>query len=164
MKIKLNPELSYIIGFWRKRKSFEGIGIIGEKEDLELFSKEVLEKKLTSSKKLLSGENKIYFYHTAYKKFFKEIEDEQCERFKYLNDYSASYLAGTFDSCGEIDLENGIILLGKAGSKDEVLLSILGFRSKWKNKKLIIIKPKAFLRFIKNYVKRYQGHKIFDLI
>ena len=53
MKIKLNPELSYIIGFWRKRRANEGIGVVGSDEYLSLFSKEVIDKKLTESDKLL---------------------------------------------------------------------------------------------------------------
>lgn len=164
MKIKLNPELSYIIGFWRKRRTIEGIGVFGEKEFLELFSKEVLEKKLTGPTKLLSGENKVYFYHTAYKKFFKQVEEEQCERFKYLNEYAASYLSGMFDSCGNVDKKTGILILEKANKKDEILLSLLGFGSKWRDKKLIIRRPKAFLRFVKNYVKRYKDHEIFKIV
>lgn len=164
MKIKLNPELSYIIGFWRKRKAREGIGVHGGEEELQLFSKEVLEKGLTQSEKLLSGENKVYFYHTAYKRFFKEIEKEQCERFKYLNEYAGSYLAGMFDSAGNIDQKTGIICFENAGKNDEMLLIRLGFGVKWMNGKLIIVRPKAFLRFIKNYVKKYKDHEIFKFI
>ena len=164
MKIKLTPELSYIIGFWRKRRTREGIGIYGDDEYLELFSKEILEKELTTSKKILHDEDRIYFYHTAYKKLFKQIEKEQCERFKYLNDYAASYLAGMFDSIGNIDSEAGILYFEKARRSDEMLLMRLGFGAVWKGRTLAIGRPKAFLRFIKNYVKKYKDHKIFKFI
>lgn len=164
MKIKLDPELAYLIGFWKKRRTNEGIGIYGEDEDLELFSKEVLEKELTQPKKLLSEKNKVYFYHTAYKKFFKQIEKEQCERFKYLNEYAGSYLAGMFDSCGIIDSKSGVVYFEKARKNDEMLLTRLGLVAKWKEGKLIVGRPKVFLRLIKNYVKKYKGNKIFELV
>ena len=86
MKIKLTPELAYIIGFWRKRRTFEGIGVRGDKEHVEIFSKEVLEKGLTTPDKLLSEDKKVWFFHSAYRKFFQDIEKEQLERFKYLNE------------------------------------------------------------------------------
>ncbi len=161
MKIKLDPELSYIIGFWRKRKTREGIGIYGEDLDIALFSKEILDKKIIPPEKLLTDENRVYFYHTAYRKFFKDIEFEQCERFKYLNDYAASYLAGMFDSVGAFDSKSGIIYFEKAGKNDDILLMNLGFGGKWKEKKLIIGRPLVFLKFIKNYVKKYKDNEIF---
>lgn len=164
MKIKLNPELSYLIGFWRKRRTHEGIGIHGEDSELEFFTKEILEKKLTQPQKVLSEKNKVYFYHTAYKKFFREIEKEQCERFKYLNEYAASYLAGMFDSAGTIDSNTGIIYLEKAGKNDEMLLTRLGLGAKWKEGKLIIGRPIIFLRLIKDYVKKYKDHEIFKFV
>lgn len=163
MKIKLTPEIAYIIGFWRKRRAYEGLGIRGLKEHIELFSKEVLDKQLTTSDKLLVDEKKVYFYHTAYRKFFQDIENEQLERFKYLNEYAASYLAGIFDSAGGID-ERGLVFIDKANPIDEILLLRLGFGARWREGKLIIERPKAFLTFIKNYVKLLAGHDVFGLI
>ncbi|MDO8553526.1 MAG: hypothetical protein Q7S22_01860 [Candidatus Micrarchaeota archaeon] len=163
MKIKLTPELAYIIGFWRKRRTYEGLGIRGETEFLEIFSKEVLDKQLTTTEKFQNEDNKAYFYHSAYRKFFQDIEEEQLERFKYLNEYAASYLAGMFDSVGGID-ERGVIFLTKTNPQDELLLLRLGFGGKYREGKLIIEKPKAFLTFIKNYMKRFQGHKVFEYL
>ncbi|MBS3067324.1 hypothetical protein J4450_01360 [Candidatus Micrarchaeota archaeon] len=163
MKIKLTPELAYIIGFWRKRRAYEGLGVRGLKEHIELFSKEVLDRQLTTSDKLLIDDKKIYFYHTAYRKFFQDIENEQLERFKYLNEYAASYLAGLFDSVGGID-EKGFVFVDKANPADEILLMRLGFGARWRDGKLIIERPKAFLTFVKNYVKLLAGHEVFGLI
>ncbi len=163
MKIKLTPELSYIIGVWRKHKSFEGLGITGGKDLLEIFSKEAMEKGLTTPNKLLTGENRVYFYHSAYRKFFQEVEKNQLERFKYLNDYSASYLAGMFDAVGKID-EKGIVSLDKMTKEDEMLLLRLGFKSMRKKGSLVMERPVVFLAFIKNYTKLFKDSKIFEYV
>ncbi|MBI5227129.1 hypothetical protein HY988_00945 [Candidatus Micrarchaeota archaeon] len=163
MKIKLTPELSYIIGLWRKNRCFDGIGVKGDKTLLEVFSKLVLDAKLTTSDKLLAEDEKVYFYHTAYRKFFQEVEKEQLERFKYLNDYASSYLAGVFDGSGQID-ERGVVSLSFANSQDELLLLRLGFISRRRADRLVIEKPLVFLAFIKNYLKIKNNHRAFDLI
>jgi len=163
MKIKLTPELAYIIGFWRKRRTFEGIGIRGEPRFIEVFSKEVLDKALTTPDKLLNQEDRVYFYHSAYRKFFQDIEKEQLERFRYLNEYAASYLSGMFDSAGGID-ERGVVYLAKANRQDEMLLIRLGFGARFRAERMVVEKPRAFLAFIRNYVKIFKDHKAFDYV
>jgi hypothetical protein len=163
MKIKLTPELSYIIGFWRKRRTFEGIGIRGEGAHLEIFTKEVLDKGLTTPDKLLSEDERVWFFHTAYRKFFQDVEAEQLERFRYLNEYAANYLGGLFDSVGGID-ERGIVYLERTNKQDGMLLLRLGFNTRWQKDRLVIEKPRAFLTFIKNYVKIFAGHKAFEYL
>jgi len=163
MKIKLTPELSYIIGLWRKSRCLDGIGVRGPKELLETFSQEVLEKGLTTSDKLLTDDDKVYFYHTAYRKFFQQIEAEQLDRFKYLNEYAASYLAGMFDASGGVD-ERGIVSLGRANKQDELVLLRLGFVTRRRADLLVIERPLVFLTFIRNYVKVSKGHRVFSYI
>jgi hypothetical protein len=163
MKIKLTPELSYLIGLWRKARCQEGLGVRGGSGILEVFSKEALDKQLTTSDKFLSGEDKVYFYHTAYRKFFQQIEGEELERFKYLNEYAANYLAGMFDASGAID-ERGVVSLGQASKADEMMLLRLGFVTKRRGDRLIIERPVVFLTFIRNYVKLFKDHKVFDYI
>lgn len=163
MKIKLTPELSYVIGLWRKARCSEGIGVRGGRNILEIFTKEALDKQLTTPEKLLSTEDKVFFYHTAYRKFFQEIEKEQLERFKYLNEYAASYLAGMFDAAGEID-ERGVVSLRGSSKQDEMMLLRLGFVSKRRGDRLVIERPILFLTFIKNYVKVFKDHKVFEFI
>lgn len=163
MKIKLSPELSYIVGLWRKNRSPEGLGVIGGSSLLEVFSKEALEKELTTPDKMLTGEDKVYFYHTAYRKFFQQIEKEQLERFKYLNEYAANYLAGLFDAVGHVD-ERGIISLRKANRQDEMMLLRLGFVAKRQDDRLVIERPIVFLTFIKSYVKIFKDHRVFDYV
>ena len=163
MKVKLSPELSYLIGFWRKRKTYEGLGIVGSVDVQEIFIKESLDRQLTTSDKMVKEEKKALFHHTTYKRFFLEIEKDQLERFKYLNEYAASYLAGLFDSVGEVD-EKGRILIPKSNKQDEMLLIRLGFGALRQKDIMIVGKPIAFLTFIKNYVKRHKDHKIFEYI
>lgn len=163
MKIKLTPELSYIIGLWRKNKCFDGLGVYGNKDVLEVFTKEVMDKGIAPSDKILSGDEKVYFYHTAYRRFFQEVEKEQLERFKYLNEYAASYLAGMFDSIGGVD-ERGVVYLGKATRQDEMMLLRLGFQTRKKGDYLVIERPLVFLAFIKNYVKIKKDDKVFELV
>lgn len=163
MKIKLTPELSYVIGLWRKARCSEGLGVRGSKDVLEVFSKEVLDKELTTSDKLLSEGSKVYFYHTAYRKFFQEVEKEQLERFKYLNEYAANYLAGMFDVTGSID-DRGIVSMANANKQDEMMLLRLGFQTRRKGDRLLIDRPVVFLTFIKNYVKVFKDHKVFSYI
>jgi len=163
MKLKLTPELSYIIGLWRKRQSFEGLGVKGSPELIEIFSKEVLNQGITTPDKLVSEEKRIYFYHTAYRKFFGDIEKEQLERFKYLNEYAANYLAGLFDAVGDIS-PDGVVSLIKLGKQDELLLLRLGFHLRKRDGRFIVEKPVIFLAFIKNYVKLFKNHKVFDML
>lgn len=163
MKIKLTPELSYVIGLWRKARCPEGLGVQGGKELLEIFSHEALEKQLTTSDKMLTAGDKVYFYHTAYRKFFQEVEKEQLERFKYLNEYAANYLAGLFDACGAID-DRGVVSLAQANKQDEMMLLRLGFQTRRRADRLVIERPVVFLTFIRNYVRVFKGHKVFEYI
>lgn len=159
MKLKLTPELSYLIGIWSKQKCKQGFGINGENELQQIFAQSCLEQKLTTSDKLLYDDKRVYFYQGKYKKFFQVVVKEKLERYKYLNDYSASYLAGIFDAVGEISKE-GIIYLNKFNKLDDLLFFRLGFPTKKTGDKTLITRPKAFLSFIKNYTKRFDKHPI----
>ncbi|MBD3210069.1 hypothetical protein GF318_01690 [Candidatus Micrarchaeota archaeon] len=163
MKIKLTPELAYLVGLWRKARTSEGVGVQGNEQLLETFSTEAIEKELTTTDKLLTEEDKAYFYHSAYRKFFQCVEKEQLERFKYLNEYAANYLAGLFDAVGHVD-EKGIVSLGDMSKQDQVMLLRLGFGSRRRGKRLVIERPLVFLAFIRNYVKVKKGHRVFDYI
>ena len=163
MKIKLTPELAYIIGLWRKRRVFDGLGIYGDQEKLELFSSVALELNLITPDKIISDERQVFFYHSAYHKFFSDIEKKQIERFKYLNEYAANYLGGLFDSVGGID-ESGVVYLEKSNRQDVMLLFKLGFGARKREGRLVIEKPRAFLAFVKNYVRLFKDHKAFEYV
>lgn len=161
-KLKLTPELSYLIGLWSKRRSKEGLGLEGSKELQGLFAQKVLEQQLTTSDKMLADEEKVYFYHGKYRKFFQEIEEEKLERYKYINEYSANYLAGLFDAVGGIS-EQGVVYLDRFNSNDEILLSRLGFPPRKMEGKMVIGRPKAFLALIKNYTKMFCTHPAMEM-
>lgn len=150
MKPKLSPELSYIVGLWGIRRTKEGVGVRGE-DVVPIFVNESIKLKLTEPGKLLYSENSVYFYHSKWRKFFQEIWRDRMERFKYLNEYSANFLAGIFDACGKID-EKGIVYTEGFG-EDEMVLSRLGFKPKRKGKKIIVGNPVAFLKFIYGFLK-----------
>lgn len=163
MKLKLTPELSYLIGFWSKLRSKEGLGIEAGKDAQEIFAQQLLEQKLTETDKLLSDADKLYFYHGKYRKFFQEIDDQKLERYKYINEYSANYLAGMFDAVGGIN-ERGIVYLARGGGADEMLLSRLGFPSHKSANGISIGRPKAFLMLIKNYTRRFAAHPVMAML
>ncbi len=163
MKIKLTPELSYLIGLWSRRRCAEGLGIAAGKELQQVFAQQVLGQKLTESDRLLSDESKIYFYHRKYRKFFQEIEQEKLERYKFINEYSASYLASVFDAAGGIS-EQGVVYLERFGNADELLLMRLGFPPRRMDGKMAIGRPKAFLAFIRNYTKLFSNHPVMEML
>ena len=160
MKIKLTPEISYVIGFWRKRRIFEGVGIRGDAEHLAIFTKEVLEKGLAETDKIQSSEDRVFFYHSAYRKFFQEIENDQLERFKYLNEYAASYLAGMFDSVGGKTKDGEGLFLANGTREDEMLLLRLNFRAKKMGKQVFIYSKDEFWEFVGNYLQFYDKEGI----
>jgi hypothetical protein len=168
VKIKLTPELAYLIGFWRKRRSNDGLGVYGEQKHIELFIDQALnlplEPRIATSDKILTKEDTVFTHNTAYKKFFQEVEEEELERFKYLNEYAANYLAGIFDAAGFIDEQKGIVRINKITSQDEILFLRLGFITKRSKEGAVIGRPRSFLAFIKNYVKLHKDSKVFQLI
>ena len=192
MKLKLTPKLSYIIGFWKETKTKEGIGVSGTEERLSIFVKAVMAAGLTEPTKLLASSPKepeepkeepkegpkeeepeedplapeissIYFYHTSYRKFFQKVLEDELERFQYRNEYSASFLAGLFDSVGLIS-EDGKTYFTRYTPKDEMLLYRLGFNSIRRKRKLYLQRPLKFLEYIKPFTKKYVNHPVFAKI
>ncbi|MBD3389597.1 hypothetical protein GF415_01425 [Candidatus Micrarchaeota archaeon] len=168
MKVRLTPELSYLIGFWKERRTKEGIGIRGEEEQLSIFAQAALELELTEPDKLLTqtgeeGNDSMYFYHTSYRKFFQKVIDDELERFKYKNEYSANFLAGLFDAVGSIT-EDGKVFLSKCTQKDEMLLYRIGFNPLRKGKSTYFTRPVKFLRYIHPFTRHYKDHPVFEKI
>ncbi len=151
MKIRLNPELSYIIGLWGYSRSSKGIGVRGSDGLIETFVKACLDLKLTEMNKVLYGENEAFFYNSAISKFMAQVWAERTERFKYGNEYASAYLAGLFDSVGGI--EGGRIALRKIDVVDKTLLSNLRMLPDERRGGVLVGKEKAFLKFISPYVK-----------
>lgn len=160
MKIKLTPELAYIIGLWRHRKIDKGIGIKGNDRLLSVFTKTVIDTGLTEPNKLLTEKDTVFFYHSAYRKFFQDIESELIERFRYKNEFSKAYLAGLFDSKGGFakgkeKTGNRYPYISNADIKDEMIILRLGFRCRFAGKKniLIIQDKRRFIDYIREWLK-----------
>ena len=149
MKIRLTPELSYIIGMWSVRKSNVGIGVRGLPHVREYFVKAVLETGLSTSSKILFSGKKAYFYHSGYKKFFNDVENELDKRFKSRNNFSRAFVAGMFDAAGK--MEGDIPKMFGIGLDKQLLIERLGFRLVKSGKYLIPSPPREFIEFIKPY-------------
>jgi hypothetical protein len=169
MKLKLTPQLSYFIGFWKEKRSKEGIGIYGDEELLSIFAKAALEIELTEPNKLLTAQEEedengtVYFYNSAYRKFFQGIINDELERFKYRNEYSASFLAGLFDATGGIS-KDGKVFLSRCTQKDEMVLYRLGFNPLKRAGNLYFTKPLKFLAYIGPFTRRYNEHPVLKKI
>lgn len=155
MKVKLTPQLAYVIGMWSVRPSRIGIGVHGLPHVCEYFIKGVLEASLMpSSKILLSGKN-AYFYHSGYKRFFVEVDKDLENRFRHKNQYSAAFVAGIFDATGK--LEEEIPRLYGLKLDKQLLIERLGFRLVRKDKFHIPTPPREFIDFIKPYSQALQS-------
>ncbi|MEW5996013.1 MAG: hypothetical protein AB1657_00250 [Candidatus Micrarchaeota archaeon] len=159
MKVKLTPELSYIIGLWKEARTSAGIGVGGREELLSVFSDACLKAKVAEAGKILSGENSVYFYHTAYRKFFQKVVEEEAERFKYKNEYSANFLAGLFDAVGEIG-KDGTVCFSRCTRTDEMVLYRLGFNTVRKAGKIYVVRPLKFLAYIKPFTKLFVENEV----
>ncbi len=153
MKPRLTPELAYVIGLWKTRRTKEGIGVKGSKELLSSFVKGVLEAGLTTPDKLLTDKNKVYFYHSKYRKFFQDVLKREKEVFRYKNDYSAAFLAGLFDARGGFSRDGKTVYIANADVMDELVVLNAGFKGKLIKDKLIIVDRDSFIKFIGRYAK-----------
>lgn len=159
MKVKLTPELSYIIGLWKETRVPSGLGVRGREELRAVFMDSCLKAKVAEPGKVLSGEYSVYFYHTAYRKFFQKVLDEEEERFKYKNEYSASFFAGLFDAVGEIGAD-GTVSFGKCKKTDEMVMYRLGFNTLRKMGRTYVVRPLKFLAYIKPFVKLFAENEV----
>ncbi len=159
MKVKLTPELSYIIGLWKEARVPSGIGVRGSEGLLAVFMDACLKAKVAEPGKVLTGGDSVYFYHTAYRKFFQKVLEEEEERFKYKNEYSASFLAGLFDAVGEIGAD-GTVSFGKCSKTDEMVMYRLGFNTVRKAGKAYVVRPLKFLAYIKPFVKLFAENEV----
>ncbi len=163
MKIKLTPSLAYFIGLWKERRTVEGIGVKGPEEIQAAFVHSAIENKLAEPGKILAGEESIYFYHTAQRKFFQKVIEEELERFKYKNEYSANFLAGIFDGCGGTTAGGKVYLAG-IGKADQMMLSRLGFNLVKIRGAFFITRPAKFLILIKPFTRVHKDNEIFSKI
>ncbi|MCD6227729.1 hypothetical protein J7J90_04520 [Candidatus Micrarchaeota archaeon] len=160
MKPKLTPLISYIIGIWKCRKAKEGIGITGNDDIIRAFTMSVINSGITTPDKVQIKKDKAFFYHSKYRVFFQKILKSRVETFKYENDYSASYFAGMFDSCGGYNKDKKTVYIANADTQDEMVLLRLGYKIKLIKSKLIIVDKEKFLSFINPFRKTELPEKI----
>lgn len=171
MKIKLTPQLAYIIGLWKARRTKEGIGIEGNRGVCEVFLRECLavgiaqpdkvkfiepkgERKNIGEKRIRPQREdcKVYFYHSAYRAFFDDVIRRELELFRYKNEYSANFIAGIYDGNGGVGKGNGLHYF--FGSKaDEMLLLRIGMRVKSEKKTIVFLNGAEFEEFVKPMLK-----------
>ena len=151
MKIKMTPQLAYLIGVWKGRKIPRGIGIRGSGEIRETFLREVMDTLKIPPEKIQLHESEVFFYHSAYRKYFEETEKNEVDVFKKRNKYSASYIAGMFDSCGGV--EGDTPYFARASYKDQMFMELLGMRTRFKKGKLVVTNPSDFIVFVKDFLK-----------
>lgn len=159
MKIRLTNELAYLVGLWKARPSQKGLGVFGSGEASEIFILGTLALTLIEPNKIILEKGGAYFFHTAYKNFFEKVVREQLEIFRSKNKKTAYYLAGFFDGCGGVS-ERGSVFFAKATSNDEMLLERLGFRTKFLQGKLFLLKPSEFIEFVKPFLKHSVKNKL----
>ncbi|RME80143.1 MAG: hypothetical protein D6769_00355 [Methanobacteriota archaeon] len=147
--MKFTPEVAYFLGLWKHCKTRQGIGVSGRAANI--FLEEALKLGFTEKGKILYEEDSIYFYQNRVKNFLKKMDEGRRVRLRFMNEFSASYFAGWFDCCGEV--EDGKLILANGDLVDEYLLSQLNFPIKKSKRTIIVGKGAAFLVFIKDYVK-----------
>ncbi|HII53526.1 hypothetical protein COT30_01150 [Candidatus Micrarchaeota archaeon CG08_land_8_20_14_0_20_49_17] len=152
MKTKLTPEIAYLVGLWKHRKSKEGLGITGGLKLAEVFMAEAVRQGLLDANRIMATGRESYFYHTAYYSLFEKTVEEQLVRFAIKNEYSSNFIAGLFDSTGLLDGKTPVI--EHADRADDLMLLRLGFRSELRAGRLRVVKgAQKFMEFIKPNLK-----------
>lgn len=142
--MKLTKEIAYLIGFWKMRRTREGIGIVGGSDIQQRFIKEILKQRLIPPEKIKINKKAIVFHHIKIRKFFEKVVENQNDLFGKRSKLSAAYLRGIYESSG-----NGN-LIEKATFRDRMLIEQLGFYTKRIEKKVYVRNLDEFLGFIKS--------------
>jgi hypothetical protein len=156
MKIKLDLQMAYLIGLWKARKCSAGLGIRGGDEIREVFAKKALERLKIPSTHFKLEKGAIFFFHSAYRKYFQETEKRELEIFSRKNGLSASFLAGYFDGKGAV--EQGTIYFARPTETDRSLIERLGFKTIFRRGRLYLVRPREFIVFILPFVS-HSEHK-----
>jgi hypothetical protein len=141
--MKLTKELAELIGFWKLRRTRKGVGVIGNTQVQEKFVKMVLDLKLVSPEKIVTGPHAVWFSHIKIKNFFEKVAKNQAEIFAKPNPISAAYLRGMYESRGEKNFITNLAF------QDQLLIERLGFTTKKIESKVYIHDFDKFMEFIK---------------
>ncbi|VVC01220.1 Uncharacterised protein [uncultured archaeon] len=156
MKFTMNPARAYLLGLWKGRRTKEGVGVEGHREVCEAFLKTCLDEKLAEPDKVkyLEGPvHKCYFYHSALRAWLDEEMEKRGDRFRFKNEFAASYFAGLFDGKGGFAASgDGDIPYIVGDEVDEMVLLRLGFRAKKEGSKIGIV-SEDFYGWIMPYLR-----------
>ena len=128
MKIKFSSDIAYFTGLWKTRKICEGVGISGDAEAQQVFVSEAMNTLGIPPEKIQVREDKVYFYHSAYRKYLQKVVDEELETFRWQNEFSRKFVCGLFDGCGGVDMEKGTVYFARVTDADQLVMERLGLR------------------------------------
>ncbi len=151
MKAKLTKELCYIAGLSRLSSSEKSM--VGVKSNLEEIVHRFIESAIklgVEPKKIIIESNKeAKFYHSRIASSIREIRENEVKIFRHVNDHSRSFVAGIFDSRGEI---GKTLKISKLKPSEAVMLNNLGIYTK--NEK--IANAHEFIMLIKGFSVRIE--------
>ena len=150
MPLRFTPEIAYLLGMWLHAPYRKGVGVKG-RECSNVFVDILLKNGLNPPDKLTIGKDYAFAYNPRLKNALSRLAASREHRFKYVNDFSASYFAGWFDCRGVV--RPPTVILEHADKVDDMLLTRLNFVTTFSKGKIIISKSLPFLRFIRNYVR-----------
>ncbi len=161
-KIKLNPDICYLLGAHSCSKCSDNSSVEMSSKDessLERFIKIAIGLGIEPNKLLVSKSQRptlytVKFYNSKMRKFIDTSMERSEHIFRYANIYTANYFAGMFDACGGAD-ERGIYLYGP-GKRNIMLIEKFGFHTSHTTK-VRIRKAESFITFIRKHSLRMQN-------
>ena len=144
-KLKLTPNVSYALGIYSvSRDGRPAIGLrTRDGRVMQKFIEVVIKDLGIEPGKVVLGENMAFFYNSKLKKLFDRALDRRTKTFKYMNDYSGSYVAGLFDCSGGIDRKG--MFIRNLDAHDSLLLENIGIHTMVQGSKSYIIDEKRFV-------------------
>ncbi len=153
-RLKLNPEISYMLGIYACNKGGQAIQLRTRSDAMaEKFAKIALDELGVLPSRILvekdDNETRVFFYHSKLRKMLQKALERREHLFKYSNTYSANYFAALFDCVGGRDRKS--LYLKGIEPVDYLILERLGVHCTQDGSKSRIASAKAFIGFIKDF-------------
>ncbi len=150
-KLSLNPDVSYMLGVYSASKDEIGdIGVRTGKADIVVrFAKIAIENLGIEANSIKLKDNVVYFHNQKIKRMFDNALERRTKTFKYINDYSGSYIAGIFDCNGGFDKKG--MYIRNLDNNDFLVLENLGIHLKHQGSKSYIMNEKKLVELIKRH-------------
>ncbi|MCL4378960.1 MAG: hypothetical protein M1160_04435 [Candidatus Marsarchaeota archaeon] len=163
-KLKLSPDVSYMLGVYSAGQRRQPIELTTNDSDmLERFIRIAVNELGVGANKIILKDGGAAFYNSRLKRLFDKALERRTKTFKYVNDYSGSYLAGLFDCIGGFDRKG--MFIRNLEAHDALLMENLGMHLKHQGSKAYIMNENAFAGLISKHsstlgkVKRHAGRK-----